>query len=82
MFRDRMSNNSKPPYTGLMQKVHVYEMPGGALLGTGWVITRDDGKQYAPELFDMKGVKLPEGWWYTLQVTNENKLIVMPRMTQ
>lgn len=74
-------NKAKPPHLGIMQKIYAYEQGSEALLGTGWIITRDDGKQSAPELFDLKGVKLPEGW-YTLRVTKEQHLVVIPRMVQ
>jgi hypothetical protein len=76
-----MANNSKPPRLGIIQKVYVYSQGGGALLGNGWVLTRDDGRQAAPDLFDIKGNKLPEGW-YTLQVVGEQHIVVIPRMVQ
>lgn len=76
-----MKNKSKPPYSGLMCKVYAYEQGSDAMLGSGWIIYRDDGKTMAPELFDLKGVKLPEGW-YTLKVTNEKHMVVIPRMVQ
>ncbi len=76
-----MPNKAKPPYIGILQKVYVYEHGGGALLGNGWVITRDDGKQAAPVLFDIKGNRLPEGW-YNLQVVERQQLVVIPRMIQ
>lgn len=75
-------NTAKPPRLGVMQKVYAYEnKDGGALLGSGWIIHRDDGKTMAPDLYDISGKKLPEGW-YTLQVTGENHLVVIPRMVQ
>jgi hypothetical protein len=75
-------NTAPPPRLGIMQKVFAYEnKEGGALLGSGWFIIRDDGKHMAPDLYDISGKKLPEGW-YTLQVTGENHLVVIPRMVQ
>jgi hypothetical protein len=76
-----MPNKSKPPHLGLMCKVLAYSQPGGALLGSGWIIYRNDGNVMAPELFDLAGEKLPEGW-YHLQITQESKCVVIPRMVQ
>ncbi len=81
LIKHDMPNKAKPPFIGILQKVYVYEQGGGALLGNGWVITRDDGKQSAPALFDIRGIPLPEGW-YTLQVVAGTQLVVIPRMIQ
>lgn len=74
-------DKNKIPQSGIMCKVFAYDGPGGALLGSGWVIYYSDGKFSHPDLFDIKGEKLPEGW-YTLRVTDETKLVVIPRMVQ
>lgn len=74
-------NKAKLAQSGIMCKVFAYDVPGGALLGTGWVIYYSDGNFSHPDLFDIKGEKLPEGW-YTLRVTDETKLVVIPRMVQ
>lgn len=67
--------------SGIICKVFAYDGPGGALLGSGWLTYSSDGSVFAPDLFDIKGNKLPEGW-YTLRVTDETKLVVIPRMIQ
>ena len=74
-------NTAKPPQMGLMCKVLAYDKPGGALLGSGWLLYRGDGKVMAPDLFDLIGEKLPEGW-YNLQITQESYCVVIPRMVQ
>lgn len=80
-FMPKKQNKNKIPHNGIMCKVFAYDGPGGALLGSGWIIYRDDGNMASPDLFDLKGNKLPEGW-YTLRVTDEVKPVVIPRMVQ
>lgn len=77
----KQGKKTKPSHNGIMCKVFAYDMPGGALLGSGWLIYSDDGTFTHPDLFDLKGNKLAEGW-YTLKVTDETKLVVIPRMVQ
>jgi len=64
---------------GVMHKLVVYD--NGALIGYGFVITYNDGEMSAPELFDIRGEKLPEGW-YQLSMTNEHLPVVVPRNIQ
>lgn len=78
---NRWMNTSKPPRNGIIQKVLVMEQTSHAIIGSGWVLYRDDAKMMAPELFDLMGNKMPEGW-YTLQVTDDVKTVVIPRMVQ
>lgn len=65
--------------SGVMHKLYVYD--NGALIGYGFVITYPDGRMSAPELFDIGGKKLPEGW-YQLQMTQEHYNVVVPRNIQ
>jgi len=71
----------KKPATknGVMHKLLVYD--NGAMIGYGFVITYPDGKMTAPELFDIAGKKLDEGW-YQLTMTNEHYNVVVPRNIQ
>jgi len=73
--------NNKVSYNGIMQKVLVYDQNGQGIIGTGWIVHRNDGKVFRPTLFDIMGVKLPEGW-YNIVTTNEAKLVVIPRSIQ
>lgn len=84
-------HNTRPEYTplklrkkattknGVMHKLIVYD--NGAMIGYGFVITYQDGEMSQPELFDIKGDKLPEGW-YQLTMTNEHRPVVVPRNIQ
>jgi hypothetical protein len=64
---------------GVMHKLIVYD--NGAMIGYGFVITFPGGAMSAPELFDIAGKKLPEGW-YQLTMTNEHFNVVVPRRIQ
>ena len=62
-----------------MHKLIVYN--NGAMIGYGFIIAYPDGKISAPELFDIHGVKLSEGW-YQLTMTTEYYNVVVPRSIQ
>ena len=63
---------------GVMHKLLVYDH--GALIGYGFVISYPDGEMSQPDLFDIAGGKLPEGW-YQLTVT-EHFSVVVPQRVQ
>lgn len=65
--------------SGVMHKLIVYD--NGAMIGYGFVITYPDGKMSQPELFDIRGEKLAEGW-YQLSMTHEHYNVVVPRNVQ
>ena len=75
-LKDRKKPSIK---NGVMHKLIVYD--NGAMIGYGFVITYPDGKMTAPELFDIAGRKLPEGW-YQLTMTAEHYNVVVPRNIQ
>jgi len=60
---------------GVMHKIIVYD--NGAIIGYGYVIIDNKGDMSTPDLFDIKGTRLPEGW-YTLQVGTEYFNVVIP----
>lgn len=62
-----------------MQKLMVYEH--GACIGYGFTIMYPDGKMSQPDLFDLKGDRLAEGW-YQLQVTDTRWNVVVPMRIQ
>lgn len=64
-----------------MQKLEVYSHETQQLIGHGYVILYPNGTHSAPELFDLMGVKLPEGW-YVIKVTGENRNVVVPKGIQ
>lgn len=67
--------------TGLLQKILVYEhgKPIGeaALIGTGWVEIYPNGRSSAPNLYDLKGIRLPQGW-YQLAPQDDFRFVVLP----
>lgn len=69
--------------TGLMQKILVYEhgKPIGeaALLGQGWVEVYNNGVCSTPNIYDLLGVRLPQGW-YQLVPTEEYRHIILPSL--
>lgn len=69
------------PRNGTMTKVLVYDNEHKGLIGTGWVIVRDDGRIARPVLYDLMGIKLAEGW-YQIVATDEVKMVVIPRSIQ
>jgi hypothetical protein len=76
----RLVKKNKPAIkNGVMHKLYVYD--SGALIGYGFLITYADGKMSQPELFDITGNKLPEGW-YQLTMSNEHYNVVVPRNVQ
>ena len=50
------------------------------VIGKGYVVSRADGDVGNPELFDLNGAKLAEGW-YQLQMT-EYTLCIVPKNIQ
>lgn len=81
VFVDSKKEKKKKSGTksGIMHKLIVYD--NGAMIGYGFVIMYPDGKVSAPELFDIAGKKLPEGW-YQLQMTHEHYPVVVARNVQ
>ena len=64
---------------GVMHKVIVYD--NGALVGYGYVISYPDGEMSKPDLFDIAGNKLSEGW-YQINVTSDHFNVVVPERIQ
>jgi len=62
-----------------MFKVNAYQ--DGGLIGSGFVIHYPDGELSAPDLIDIKGDRLPEGW-YELKPTGERRTVVVPTRKQ
>lgn len=77
-------NKKQKPATipGLMQKLLVYEhgkpLGEAALIGSGWVELLHNGVMRPPELYDLKGIRLPVGW-YQLVPTEEYKNVILMR---
>ena len=64
---------------GVMHKILVYD--NGAIIGYGYVTINHKGDMSNPDLYDIKGMRLPEGW-YTLKITEENFLVNIPDRIQ
>lgn len=80
LLKKSLMKEKKTPFrSGVMHKLLVYD--NGAIVGYGYVIMYPDGKVSAPELFNIKGDKLPEQW-YQLQMTNDHFNVVVPRNVQ
>ena len=65
--------------SGVMHKLLVYD--NGAMIGYGFIIAYPNGALSKPELFNIKGEKLPEGW-YQLTMIDERYNVVVPRNIQ
>lgn len=77
---DEPKKKRKPQFmNGIMHKLIVYE--NGAMIGYGYVIRYSDGDTSLPDLFDIRGERLPEGW-YQLQVQKESYTVVVPKNVQ
>ena len=67
---------------GVMQKLEVYAQGDtNKAIGYGYLVTRYDGQQLPPDLYDNEGNRLPKAW-YTIRVMDETQLIVIPRRIQ
>ena len=49
----------KKQNTAIIHKVLVYDKDNHAQLGFGWVLYRDDGRMFVPELFHDDGTQIP-----------------------
>ena len=70
-FIHKHGNNS----LGMLQYLRVFTQGGGALIGSGWVIHKNRYQQDVT-LISLDGKELPEDW-YTLQIVDEGRLVVI-----
>lgn len=74
-------NKAKPPRSGIMQHLIVHDQKTGAIIGKGWITLRDDGRMSKPELYDIMGNPMQQGW-YTIEATDIKQFVIIPRMIQ
>jgi len=75
-----MTKCKSPNTIALMQNLKVYNIHTGEQVGKGWVFYYHD-RMSVPTLYDDNGL-LPEGTWYTLEIVDEAKLVLINETIQ